>query len=184
MSRTRVILLALGIGGLLALATIIVWPQSVARAVSSVLDPLWWDVIQGGEITWGKRALVVPRGKYKWVVTDNDVVIVDRSSGRFVLTLVSENVPGIDAIDRERRVCASAAARCEKLQESPRFGSVDAKAIEYTDTAENRLVAVIQPAAVPVSVQLSADSQASLQEGKALASTLLEQLAGKTRSAN
>jgi hypothetical protein len=149
-----------------------------------VLDPLWWDLIQGGEIKWGKRALVVPRGRYKWVVTGKDVVIVDRSSGGFVLTLVSEDVPGIDAIDRERRVCASAAARCAKLQESSRFASVDARVIEYTDTSENRSVAVIQPAAVPVSVQLSADSQASLKEGKALAGMVLEQLTAKTRSSN
>lgn len=164
----------------MALATIAIWPQSVARAVFGVLDPLWWDILQRGEIKWDNKVLVLPRGKFKWVMTGKDVVIVTRSTDNgFVLTLASET--GLDAnpIDRERRVCAST-PRCTELKESAiRFGNVDARMVEYTDTIESRSIAVIQPTALLVSVQLSADSAKTREDGKVLAGSIIEQLSTK-----
>jgi len=100
------------LGGAIALALLgAVWlsplNEWVRQGVSSGLDDLVWDAWYGSTVTWNARTIALPKGKYKWVKSEKDVLTIASRDPhqRFVVSLSAGREASFDVKGYVTELC-------------------------------------------------------------------------------
>jgi len=147
----------------------------VRKGVSSELDDWVWDIWHGSTVTWNTRTITLPKGKYKWIKSEKDVLTIASRDPlqHFVVSLSAGREAAFDGKGYVSELCKRD-KNCVSVNEtSEQILDQRAEITEFTYLGgQAQFQAYMQLRGASVLAHIMGDSEPARREGMSLVRTI------------